>query len=116
MHELIDLAKFELAIRILAGAALPAGLIVGAWLGRLRGEMRWYLTRGGAVGLLGPILYALWCYYRWIVRLEPESGYIGLHKPSVLFLNVVFFAVFGAILGVIYGRIFRRGSESSDRG
>ncbi len=115
MHELIDLAKFELAIRILAGAALPAGLVVGAWLGRVRGQMHWYLTRGGAVGLLGPILYALWCYYRWTVRLDPGSGYVGLHKPSVLFLNVVVFVVLGSAIGLAYGRILRRSSESSDR-
>ena len=116
MHELVDLAKFDVAVALVGLIGLPAGLLIGAVLGRLRSRMGWYLSRGAAIGLLGPIVYGLWRYYRWTVRLDPESGYIGLHKPSVLFLNVVFFAVFGAILGVIYGRILRRSSESCDRG
>jgi len=107
MHELIDLGKFELALQIIAAATLPLGLIVGAYLGRVRGAMRRYMVRGAAVGLLGPIIYVLWCYYRWMVRLEPESGYVGLHKPGVLAVNVGVFIIVGAILGLAYARIFR---------
>ncbi len=114
MHELIDLAKFELIVKLLAGAALPAGLVVGALLGRARRQMRGYLIRGAALGLLGPILYALWRYYRWMVRLDPATGYVGLHKPSVRFINVAAFAAFGVVLGLVYGRIFSGGGESAE--
>jgi len=107
MHELIDLGKFELALQILAAATLPVGLIVGLCLGRVRRAMRKYMIRAAAVGLLGPILYALWCYYRWMVRLEPETGYVGLHKPGVLAVNVGVFIIVGAILGLAYTRIFQ---------
>ncbi len=107
MHELIDLGKFELALQLLAAATLPVGLIVGTYLGRARGAMRKYMIRGAAVGLLGPIIYALWRYYRWMVRLEPETGYVGLHRPGVLALNVGVFIIVGAILGLAYARIFR---------
>jgi len=107
MHELIDLGKFELALQILAAATLPVGLIIGAYLGRVRGVMRTQIIRGTAVGLLGPILYGLWCYYRWMVRLEPETGYVGLHRPGVLALNVGVFIIVGAILGLAYTRIFQ---------
>jgi len=107
MHELINLGKFELALQILAAATLPAGLIVGLCLGRVRGAMRKYIIRGASVGLLGPIIYVLWCYYRWMVRLEPETGYIGLHRPGVLAVNVGAFIIAGAILGLAYARIFR---------
>ncbi len=107
MHELIDLGKFELALQILAAATLPIGLIVGTCLGRVRGAMRTQITRGAAVGLLGPILYALWCYYRWMVRLEPESGYVGLHRPGVLAVNVGVFIIVGALLGLAYTSIFQ---------
>ncbi|MCK4323994.1 MAG: hypothetical protein KAW89_05640 [Armatimonadetes bacterium] len=107
MHELIDLGKFELALQILAAATLPAGLIVGTYLGRARGAMRNYMIRGAAVGLLGPIIYVLWRYYRWMVRLAPESGYVGLHRPGILALNVGVFIIVGAILGLAYTRIFR---------
>ena len=107
MHELIDLGKLELALQLFAAATLPVGLIVGACRGRVRGAMRKYMIRGAAVGLLGPIIYALWCYYRWIGRLEPETGYVGLHRPGVLALNVGVFIIVGAILGLAYTRIFR---------
>ncbi len=114
MHELIDPAKLEWAIALLAALALPAGLTCGAWLGWARGQMRWYLTRGIALGLLGPVVYAVWRYYRWMVRIDPETGYVGLHKSSVLFLNVLVFVVFGAVVGLIYGRILRHGRESTN--
>ncbi len=107
MHELIDLGKFELALQILAAATLPVGLIVGTCLGRVRGAMRTQIIRGAAVGLLGPIIYALWRYYRWMVRLDPDTGYVGLHRPGVLALNVGVFIIVGALLGVAYTRIFR---------
>ena len=107
MHELVDLDKFDLAVRVVGLAGLPAGLIVGALLGRLRASRRWYLSRGAAVGLLGPIIYGLWRYYRWTVRLDPVTGYVGLHRFSTLLINLGVFSVVGIILGVVYGRILR---------
>ena len=98
----------------LAGFTLPAGLIGGVCLGRASGHLRWYVTRGAALGLVGPILYGLWRWYSWLVRLDPATGYVGLHKPSVLFLNVIAFAAVGIILGMAYGRILRRGGESGE--
>ncbi len=112
MHELIDLDKFELGLQILAAATLPIGLIVGSCLGHARGAMRTQIIRGAAVGLLGPIIYALWCYYRWMVRLEPETGYVGLHRPGVLALNVAVFIIVGALLGLAYTRIFQGDAET----
>ena len=114
MHELIDLGKFELALQIIAAVTLPVGLIVGTCLGHARGAMRTQIIRGAAIGLLGPIIYVLWRYYRWVVRLEPKSGYVGLHKPGVLALNVGVFIIVGALLGLAYTRIFR-GDASTRR-
>ena len=108
MHQLIDLARFDLVVLVIGLAGLPAGLIIGAILGQFRGNVGWYLTRGAALGLLGPILYGLWRYYRWMVRLEPEMGYVGLHKFSILLINLVLFAALGIIGGLVYGRILRR--------
>jgi len=112
MHELIDLGKFEMALQIFAAATLPIGLIVGTCLGHARGAMRPQIIRGAAVGLLRPIIYLLWCYYRWMVRLEPETGYVGLHRPGVLALNVGVFIIAGALLGLAYTRIFRGNAET----
>jgi len=114
MHELIDVGKFELALQILAAATLPVGLIVGSCLGRVRGAMRTQIIRGAAVGLLGPIIYVLWCYYRWMVRLDPETGYVGLHRPGVVALNVAVFIIVGALLGLAYTRIFRGDAPSRE--
>ncbi len=115
MHELIDLAKFDLVVRVVGLAGLPMGVFVGALVGQLRGEMRWHVSRGAAIGLLGPIIYGLWRYYRWTVRLEPTTGYVGLHKFSTLLMNVAVFAVVGIILGWVYGRILHRRDESADK-
>jgi len=115
MHELVDLDKFDLAVRVVGLVGLPLGLLIGAVFGQLRGEIRWYLGRGIALGLVGPMIYGLWCYYRWTVRLDPTTGYVGLHKFSTLWVNIGVFAVVGAILGLIYGRILRRPGESVDK-
>ncbi len=115
MHELIDLAKFELTLQIAAATVLALGLVSGALLGHARSNISWYLSRGAAIGLLGPILYALWRYYLWMVRLDPATGYVGLHKPAVLFISVVIFAIFGLVIGLIYGRILRRSGESAEQ-
>ena len=115
MRELIDLAKCDLAIRVAGLGGLPLGLLIGAVFGQFRGAMRWYLSRGAALGLLGPIVYGLWRYYLWMVRLEPETGYVGLHKFSTLLIDLVAFAVVGVILGVVYGRFLRRRDESADK-
>ncbi len=114
MHELVSLDKFDLAIRIVGLAGLPLGVVMGAILGRLRRHSGWYVSRGAALGLLGPILYGVWCYYRWTVRLDPHSGYIGLHKFSTLLINLAVFVVVGIILGLIYRRILHRPGESGD--
>lgn len=114
MRQLLDLTKFELAMQIIAVAALPVGLGGGALLGWLRGQIRYWLIRGGAVGLLGPIFYIMWCYYRWMVRLDPEAGYVGLHKPSILFLNIAVFVAFGVVLGLLYGKVLRGNKESDN--
>lgn len=115
MHELVDLDKFDLAVRVVGLAGLPLGLLIGAVFGQLRGDIRWYLSRGLASGLLGPMIYGLWCYYRWTVRLEPTSGYVGLHKFSTLLVNIGVFAVVGAIVGLVYGRIWRGSGKSVDK-
>ena len=114
MHELVDLAKFDVAVALVGLIGLPAGLLIGAVLGRLRSRMGWYLSRGAAIGLLGPIVYGLWRYYRWTVRLDPVTGYVGLHRFSVLLINVAVFAVVGIILGLVYGRILRRPDQPAE--
>ena len=44
-----------------------------------------------------------------MVRYDPETGYVGLHKMSVLLTNVVLFALVGLLLGLAYGKLLALG-------
>jgi hypothetical protein len=109
-HELIDLRQFEALMRGLAVALPVVGVLLGLALGKARGGTRPALVRGLALGLLGPICYGLWRCFAWMVRYDPVTGYCGLHKVSVLLLNVALFALVGIGLGVLYGRLLRPAS------
>ena len=81
----------------------------------VRKALRDGLLRGLAFGLMGPIVYGLWRSFAWMVRYDPQTGYCGLHKVSVLLLNVVIFALVGVALGVAYGRLCRMLRPRPDR-
>lgn len=113
-HELIDLRRFEVLVRGLAVALPVVGVLLGVGVGLARKTLRVGLVRGGALGLLGPIIYGLWRFFAWMVRYDPVTGYCGLHKVSVLLLNVAVFALVGIGLGVVYGRLGRTPTALQD--
>jgi hypothetical protein len=98
MHEIINLAAFAKAILWLAIILPVLGLVVGL--------VTRAVVKGLAVGLLGPLIYVLWLGYSYLIRYDPATGYCGLHRTSVLLLNVVLFALIGIILGALYGWLF----------
>jgi hypothetical protein len=57
--------------------------------------------------------------YRHMVRYDPETGYVGLHKMSVLLTNVVLFTLVGLLLGLAYGKLLasgrRRGINEAEK-
>ncbi|MEI6500923.1 MAG: hypothetical protein WCP21_07840 [Armatimonadota bacterium] len=106
MHEIINLAAFAKAILWLAFVLPVVGVVVG-----LVFRAVW---KGLAVGLLGPLIYALWLGYSHLIRYDPVTGYCGLHHTSVLLLNVVLFALVGVALGAVYGWLFRGRSAPDD--
>lgn len=106
MHEIIKLAAFAKAIMWLAILLPLLGLVVGLATRAV--------VKGLAVGLLGPLIYALWLGYGYLIRYDPATGYCGLHRTSVLLLNVVLFALIGLVLGAIYGRLFRPAAPETE--
>lgn len=106
MHEIINLAAFAKAILWLAIVLPVLGVVVGLATRAV--------VKGLAVGLLGPLIYGLWLLYSHLIRYDPATGYCGLHRTSVLLLNVSLFAVVGIALGALYGRVFRPAARLED--
>ena len=107
MHELINIVTFE-HVLIGAGVALTvAGIVIGVVL-RKRGS----ITAVGvvALALIGPVVYGGWVFYSWMVRYDPQTGYVGLHKVSVLLTNVGVSVALGIIAGLVARKV---GKESS---
>jgi hypothetical protein len=105
--ELIDLRQFDALLTGVAIALPVVALVAGGLWGRRVGRVPAGLMRGVAVGLSGPLTYALWRLFAWLVRYDPVTGYCGLHRVSVLWLNVALFTVVGLVLGLVYGRVWQ---------
>jgi hypothetical protein len=106
-HEIVDLGQFARVVQALAVAVPVVAILIGLIVGAARKQLAAGLTKGVAVGLLGPIIYGLWLLYSYNIRYDPRTGYVGLHHVSVLLLNVAVFAVVGVLLGLAYSRVFR---------
>jgi len=108
MKEIIDERTVEMVIRAIGIGVPVAGVLVGALIGLLKKQFGRCLLRGAGIGSLGLLVWVMWVYYSWTVRYDPNTGYVGLHKVSVLLINVVVFAVVGAIVGWVWGWFSRR--------
>jgi len=107
LHEIVDLAQVDGFMVHLAIVVLVVGLLIGVVMGAVRGRALQGLGRGLAFGILGPIVLIMWRFYRYMVRYDPETGHVGLHKMSVFVVNVLIFAAVGVLLGMAYGRLLR---------
>jgi hypothetical protein len=114
MRELVDVAAFERLLVVVAVVAPLAGALVGLAVGMRRKTAKAGVAKGLVVGLLGPVLLGMWRLYDYLVRFDPATGYVGLHRVDVLLLNGLIFVAVGAVLGVAYGLLFRshRGGDS----
>lgn len=105
-----------------ADALMLALVWVGPLLGALIGLIAGYARRcpvlglwqGIAVGLLGPVIYAMWNLYGYMVRYDPATGEAGLHKVWVHAVNGLIFIALGLVLGVIYSRFVFRERPGAD--
>jgi hypothetical protein len=107
MHELVTLEQFNWVIRLVALAGVPVGAALGALAAAATHQPR-RLAQGLALGLLGPLAALAWLLFRWTVRLDPATHYVGLYRPGVLAVDVVLFLVAGVGLGWLYRRFFAR--------
>ncbi len=106
--EIVDIQAVDRALVLIALAAPVLCVLVGLLVGSVRGRPGLQALRGLAIGISGPVVLGLWRYYRYMIRLDPDTGYVGLHRVSVYILNIVVFAVVGAVLGVLYARVAAR--------
>jgi hypothetical protein len=97
MQELISPVQSERAVLVVSlGLALSGAL----WGRRRLG------ARGLTFALVGPLLFALWQFHKWITRFDPQSGYFGLDKVWVLVLEAVLFVALGTVLGIVIKKQF----------
>ena len=104
MRELVTIETFEVWLRWLMIVGVIGSIIGGLlWAKRQRHPRRWQLgvLTGALIALLFPLLYALWRFYLWRIRIDLERDFVGLHRVDVLVGNLVIFAATGAIVGVI---------------
>lgn len=107
MRELITVEAFDRALLAAAAIWLVVWLAVAA-LRRRAGAVRLQVL----LALLGPVAFGLWKYYAWTVRVDPETGYVGLHRVSVFVVDALVFVVCGCLIGYLAGRLHNHGGKS----
>ena len=93
MKELISPAQSEIVVAIAALVVTIALAIYG-----------WRKAKAGGVWLaaLGPAFYAAWRCHVYVTRYDPQTGYFGLDKVSVLLLEVVLAVALGTAVGKVW--------------
>lgn len=105
MTELVTVEQADAFFRALIWVGPLLGVVAGIVAGYLRRRPLVGLGQGFAVGLLGPVVFAMWSLYSHTMRFDPETGVAGLHRASVHALNALIFIAIGVVLGVIYRRL-----------
>ena len=111
MHELITVQGFDRAFT----TACLVWLLVCAAAAFVANERDNKRARGAwfPAMLLGPLAILMWRFYSWMVRVEPETGYVGLHRVSVAALNLLVFVVVGVLVGVVFARLHRKRDDTA---
>ncbi|MCE5216172.1 hypothetical protein LLH03_03980 [bacterium] len=112
MQELITIEGFGRTLGILCVLWSVVSLVLAA-IAAARGQRRG-LCKGLIWALLGPLTWGLWKYYGWMVRVVPETGYVGLHRTSVFAINLLVFLVVGAGVGYVLGRLYHRSPAADE--
>ena len=110
MKEIIDEKTVELIMTAVLIGGPCLGLLIGAVVGLIQRQFGKRALQGLGLGCFGILNWFMWKYYSWMVRYDPETGYVGLHKVSVLLINVAVFVAVGALIGIAWGLLARRGT------
>ena len=105
-RELITVAQFS-HLLLIACAIWAAGCLAAGGIGAARKAERPWL-KALACALLAPLVWGLYALYTWTVRVDPASGYVGLHRVSVFALNLLLFVAVGGLVGWLFARIARK--------
>ncbi len=104
MRELVTIEAFEAWLRGLTVVGVIGSIVGGLlWARRQVHPRRWQLgfLTGALIATLFPLLYGLWRFYLWRIRIDLERNFVGLHRVDVLVGNIIIFALAGAVVGVI---------------
>lgn len=107
MHELITVEAFAHGLMMVSVAWVVIGLVVTLIA---RGSPN-ALRRGLAWTMLGVLLPALWTFYSWMVRVDPKTGYVGLHRVSVFVVSAMVFIAVGIAVGLLFARLYRNNTQ-----
>lgn len=102
MRELVTVAGFERALLAVCVVWTVACVVVAL------------LRRSGPAWLaaaLGPLVVVAWRAYLWTVRVDPQTGYVGLHRVSVFAVNLIVFCALGVALGRLAARLAGPGAK-----
>ncbi|MCS7265757.1 MAG: hypothetical protein NZ805_13090 [Armatimonadetes bacterium] len=110
MREIVTVEEFDKWLIGLTVFGFIASIVAGLlWSKKLTHPKRWLL--GGLTGLLSGFLflliYALWRFYLWRIRIDLDRDFVGLHRVDVLVGNLLIFAFVGAMVGLV-GRIYAK--------
>lgn len=107
MQELISPQQSDQLMLLMSGVLLVGGALWGAKV---------FGPRGVLLGLIGPLVFGLWQFHKWITRYDPQTEYFGLDKVWVLLLEIVLFVALGAAAGIFWKRfISRRDAEFAEK-
>ncbi len=107
MRELITVEAFGRGLVIASAAWVVIGLAVTL----VRRGSPNALHRGLAWTMLGILVPALWALYSWMVRVDPDTGYVGLHRVSVFAASALVFIAVGIALGYLFARLYRNNTK-----
>lgn len=122
MREIVTIEAFDkwlVAFTVLGFAvSVIAGLL---WGRRVVHPKRWQLgsLTGLLVGCIFPLIYALWRFYLWRIRIDLDKNFVGLHRVDVLVGNLLIFAFVGTVVGLVarlYANWLRKQIEQVDSG
>jgi len=119
MREIVTVEAFDRWLLVVAIVGVPLGIGAGFMMARRWAHpRRWQLgvLTGFLLGLLCPLLYGLWRFYLWRIRIDLDRNFVGLHRVDVLVGNLLLFSLVGALVGVLtylYGRWLQRQLEQS---
>lgn len=109
MTELVTAEQADAVFLTLAWVGPLLGALIGLMFGYFRRCLTVGLWQGVAVGLLGPIVNALWLLHGALMAYDPQTGVAGLHRVSAHLISAVIFIAVGLVLGMVYRRLFFHG-------